>query len=274
MIQRILVPTDFSELAANALTYAQRFAEYLEVPEIDVVHIFAPQTAPDAVVLPPVNELMESREASLQRFIQEASASQKVSLNSSVQLGFPADELTQRSADYDLIIMSTTGDGTVLERLFGSTSSEVSRRAQCPVLLVPPEASFSEYRHILYASSDLSTSRKTVLQFMEFNHLFRARVHFLHINDNDGDSYRGERERLFATLFAGPEPEFAFDITEIQAESVSEGLQNYLHEHPIDLAVMVTQRRPFWSAFFHKSQTKAMVLHAEIPMMILHLEDH
>lgn len=275
MIQRVLVPTDFSEVAANALIYALEFADYLELPAIEVVHIYSPQTAPDMVALPPVNELMDQRTQQLESFLADLPSKKKYTteVKRMVQLGFPADELARISTEFDLIIMGTTADGGFLERIFGSTSSTVGQRANCPVILVPPEARFREYRHLLYASSDLSVSRKVVLRFMAFNHLFRARVHFIHINDDGGEAHRGQREKLFAALFSGPEPEFAFDITEMEAESVVDGLEAYFNEHPIDLAVMVTERRSFWDAFFHRSQTKAMILHTKVPLLVLHLVD-
>jgi nucleotide-binding universal stress UspA family protein len=256
MIKRILVPIDFSGGSAAALRYAEAFAAAVGASSVKAIHVFTPQTATgDAMVIPPMGELMDQRDTALGEF-----------------LGFAADKIIKQSEDFDFIIMGATGETDLLEEVFGSVSSAVASRAECPVLLVPGKAKFCPYDHILYASNNLSLSRRAVLEFMDFNELFNARVHFVHVNDEEG-AHEGRRERLFAPLFNNPEPEFAFEIKEVTAETVQDGLVEYLRTHKIELAVMVTKQRGFWSKLFHHSEVRQMVLHPETPMLILHLKD-
>lgn len=273
MFQRILVPTDFSATASTAFDYALHTAHFIDAKQLDLVHVFTPQTAPNAVVIPPVEELMADRREALQSFLDKHETPRDLTIRTEMQLGFAAEEIVEMSSEYDLIIMGVTGESGMLENVFGSVSSTVAQKAHCPVLLVPAQARFREYRHILYASNDLSMSREAVLRLINFNDLYRARIHFVHINENDGESFRGEREKLFATLFSGPDPEFAFEITELQSDSVESGLQEYIQNHPIDMAIMVTRHRGFWSSFFHRSETKRMALHPEVPIMVFHMPE-
>lgn len=272
MIKRILVPTDFSDVAANALQYALAFARYVEATQIDVLHVFTPQTASDGAVIPPVAELMDTRRAQLDRFLKLAKGEENIQIEGGLEVGLAADVVCEQSAEYDMVIMGAYGEADVLENIFGSISTAVAQHAHCPVLLIPDQAEFKELRHILYASNDLSLSRRAVLQLINFNELFRARIHFVHINEGD-DEERGNREHLFASLFSTPEPEFAFDIEEMAADSVTEGLHEYMRDKPIDLSVMVTRNRGFWANFFHTSQTKKMALEPTVPLMVFHLEN-
>jgi len=273
MINRILVPVDFSKSAATALRYAEAFAAFTKSVEVKVIHVFTPDTAAaDAVILPTMSELMDLRDEQLTKFLADIPAPQEINRQSELLLGFPADKVVDASKNFDLIIMGASGESDVIEEVFGTVSSSVSQRAECPVLLVPNKAVFSEYENILYASNSLSLSRRAVLQFRDFNELFDARVHFVHINDEEG-SHAGKRESLFAPLFNNPEPEFAFEIQEVTADSVQEGLVEYLHAKSIGLAVMVTRHRGFWERLFHHSETRQMVLNPETPLLILHLED-
>ena len=272
MIKRILFPTDFSDVAAHALRYAVAFARYTEATEIEVLHVFTPQTASDGGVIPPVNEMMNTRRKQLKKFLSDMGDTAPIQLSSALEVGLAADAICEKSADFDLVIMGAYGEADILENIFGSISTAVAQRALCPVLLVPDQAEFKELRHMLYASNDLSLSRRAVLQLIDFNELFRARVHFVHINEGE-DNERGNREHLFASLFSTPEPEFAFDIEEMDADSVVEGLHQYMRENPIDLTVMVTRHRGFWANFFHTSQTKKMALEPTIPLMVFHLEN-
>ncbi|MFT6130371.1 MAG: nucleotide-binding universal stress UspA family protein [Neolewinella sp.] len=273
MIKKILVPVDFSAASAATLRYAESFAAFTRATEVKVIHVFTPQvTTGDALVILPMGELMDQRDEAFDTFLAENPAPKGLVRKSELLLGFAADKIIRHSEDFDLIIMSSTGDGDLLEQVFGNIASEVSQNAKCPVLLVPDQAIFKEYNNVLYASNSLSLSRRAVLQFRGFNELFHARVHFVHINDEEGQ-HEGKRESLFAPLFNNPDPEFAFEIQEVTADSVQKGLVEYLQSKPIELAVMVTKQRGFWANLFHSSNTKQMVLHPETPLLVLHLED-
>ena len=273
MISKILVPVDFSQGSAACLRYAEALATVIEADDIHVVHVFTPQTvSANAVTVAPVEELMDERDESLRRFLAEIPAPAGVRRKSELMLGFAADKIIDISKHYDLIVLGAAGETDLLEEVFGSISSEVAERAACPVLLVPNQASFSDYRHILYASNSLSLSRESVLKFKDFNRLFEARVHFVHVNEATEPPKPGEREALFAPLFSNPDPEFAFELHEVQAESVQEGLVDYLKDKNIDLAVMVTRKRGFWSRLFHHSEARQMVLHPETAVLVMHEE--
>ena len=270
MISRLLVPVDFSPGSTNALRYAEALAQRIGVSDVRVVHVFTPQTASgNAVTVAPVGELMEERERRLEEFISETPAPAGVNRRAELLLGFAADKIVEQSEEVDLVVLGATGEADLLEEVFGSVSSAVAQRADCPVLLVPGGARFSEYRHILYASNSLSLSRRAVLQMMDFNELFHARVHFVHVNDDDSE-YRSEREKLFAPLFSNPDPEFAFEIAEVTADSVQQGLVDYLERNTVQLAVMVTRHRGFWERLFHSSDTRQMVLNPVTPLLVLH----
>jgi nucleotide-binding universal stress UspA family protein len=59
----------------------------------------------------------------------------------------------------------------------------------------------------------------------------------------------------------------------IQGDSIWKSLHEYAEDNAIDLIVTISQRRSFWSQLFHKSTTKALVLHANKPLLVLHLDD-
>lgn len=271
MINKILVPVDFSSGSANCLRYAEALAAEVGAREVSVIHVFTPQTATaNAITVPPLDELMNDRDESLRRFLQNIPVPEGVSRKSELLLGFAADKIVAESEHYDLVVLGATGESDLLEEVFGSIASEVAQKAQCPVLLVPAKAGFSDYQHILYASNSLSLSRSAVLKFKDFSRLFEARVHFVHVNDADEPPKPGEREALFAPLFSNPDPEFAFELHEVEAESVQEGLTEYLAGHNIDLAVMVTRQRGFWARLFQHSETRQMVLHPTTALLVLH----
>jgi nucleotide-binding universal stress UspA family protein len=53
--------------------------------------------------------------------------------------GFPVEELINAGKDADMIVLGSRGAGGFTRLLMGSTASQVSQHAHCPVLIVPPE---------------------------------------------------------------------------------------------------------------------------------------
>ena len=275
-MKKFLVPTDFSSTSRNALHYALQLAKELQAEAIEIVHVFLPETAGEADFIPPVAQLMDSRKEMLQTFVKESLKGYEplpCPITHEVMVGFPGDELTQASEDYDIIVMGTTGQSGILEKLFGSVSSSVSQRAHCPVLLVPHDASFQPIRHIVYASNYESADKDMVDKLAAFNAPFKAHVHFVHVK-RDKDipiGFTQAREEIFRELFKTGEPAFAFDMAEVENDDIVEGLSQYAEELKADLAVMVTRHRSIWQSILHHSQTKRMALATHIPLMVLHL---
>jgi nucleotide-binding universal stress UspA family protein len=53
--------------------------------------------------------------------------------------GFPVEELVDAGKDADMIVLGSRGAGGFTRLLMGSTASQVSQHAHCPILIVPPE---------------------------------------------------------------------------------------------------------------------------------------
>lgn len=276
MMNNILVPVDFSDTAANAVRYALQFAARQGQPAIKVVYVFMPQVDSEYPnFIPPMTEFSKLRHQMLDEFIagiENTGAVSGVAIEKEVWVGFPADEIIKHSHEQDLIIMGTTGEGGILNKVFGSVSSAVAQRADCPVILVPTEADFKPIHHILYASRHYEAAdQRMVAQLLEFNRAFKAHIHFVHVRDAASDRFGQEKEGIFSTLFAGGEPSFAFEIAELEADSVAEALNEYAEQHHTELVVLVTRRRNLWEQLFHKSQTRNMARITRKPVMVLHL---
>lgn len=274
-MKKVIVPTDFSETARNAFHYAQDFAMAAGNIELTVVHVFMPQVEAEYPnFVPPVAEFMKIREEMLDEFLQENRKHEAgdLSMRTELLVGFGADEIVRTSEEADFIIMGTTGQSNVLNRIFGSVSSSVAKKAHCPVILVPPGVTFQGIRHILYASNYESAHETMLGKLLMFNRLFNANVHFVHVRTEGETDFSRTKEEIFEDLFESGEPTFAFEIEAVEGETVAEGLSQYADQEPIDLVVMVNCRHSFWESFFEKSQTRRMAIHTKHPLMVLHLE--
>lgn len=143
-VNRILVPTDFSETADAALAYAKDLAVKLGA-SLHLVHVFTDPyavaaCAPEVYAPVPADvrerALEEVRERLLERL--DANEEQRFRGSRGVVRGLIAPHIVEYAAnqDIDLIVMGTHGRRGVAHLLLGSVAEHVVRTAGCAVLTV------------------------------------------------------------------------------------------------------------------------------------------
>ena len=280
-MKKILVPTDFSQNAKGAFLYAYLLAHRWDEALIKLVNVYIPAGSTEYAMIVPIEEDLRIREQRLEEFLAESMAElelpkneqKKITVETDILIGFPVEEIAKQSKEYDIVVMGTTGEGGVLEQVFGSVSTGLSQKAHCPVLLVPKDAEFKNIDRIMYASCEESACEDTIEQIVDFNKIFNASLHFIHVKEQNDRNFETTKEEIMEELFEEGEPKFAFDITEVDGKTVKEGLHKYATGNDMDLVVMVTKHRNFWKQLFHKSQTKQMLLTTKIPTLVFHSDD-
>lgn len=144
MINRILVPIDFSIHSKNALQYAIPMAEQFDA-SLYLVYVMEPTVYPadlgfGQVVMPGIeDELREKGGDELKELIRDEIRG-RVKAYSHVRTGKPHREILLEAEEkkIDLIIIATHGHTGVEHILFGSTAERIVRNATCPVLTIRP----------------------------------------------------------------------------------------------------------------------------------------
>ena len=139
-LQKILVPTDFSDSARHAFDYGHAFArDYgAELILLHVVEAVPVGYASDLFPVPAAEmyqEVSAYAQAELEKLSSEASGS-GVAARTRVVQGKPSAEIVRIAAEetVDLIVLGTHGKGMLDQAIFGSTTERVVRKAPCPVL--------------------------------------------------------------------------------------------------------------------------------------------
>lgn len=144
-LNRILVPTDFSEFSRPAMTYACAMAERFGA-QLHVLHV-VPDPAmlvPEAVVFSVESMQAQSDQlvADAQKLLQQipAGGQSGQSVVREVRVGAAFMEIIDyaKSQDIDLIVIGTHGRSGLSHILMGSVAERVVRAAPCPVLSVKP----------------------------------------------------------------------------------------------------------------------------------------
>ena len=141
-VERILLATDFSPLAARAEEYACSLAAAWHIPlTVMTVLEFPPGMDPEY----PVNQQylthrMSEASEQLADFKQRVSR-RGISVSTKIATGIPSEEITNTAKveDADLVVVGTRGKTGLAHVLLGSTAERVIRTAPCPVLAVRME---------------------------------------------------------------------------------------------------------------------------------------
>ena len=148
-MKRIVCATDFSERAVAAERHAARLARALGA-ELVLAHVGT--EAPlwrEGFYTPDVRAVFEAQRkwaADTLGARAETLATQGVAARVVLKVGLPGEEIVRLAAEEqaDMIVMGTQGRTGLDRLLLGSVAERVIRRAPCPVLTVPPDASDTE----------------------------------------------------------------------------------------------------------------------------------
>ncbi len=143
---KILVATDFSDHAREAVQYGASLAKRFGAPLV-LVHVYQPMTyaVPAGYMMhtgDQLTDMMHMFQQQLEAAEQEALDAGAPEVKGVLPVGTAAREIvaTARAENCDLIVMGTQGRTGLGHLFMGSTAERVVRTAECAVLTVkgPP----------------------------------------------------------------------------------------------------------------------------------------
>jgi nucleotide-binding universal stress UspA family protein len=271
-MDKIIIPVDFSDVSTNAFMYGHRLATDIK-GVVKALHVYLP-TSKELYESSIVDvDFIEMRKSKLNDFVSSfdkdwASDIMATSMiDAEFRTGFPGEEILESIEDNsaDMIVMGTTGDSGPLKKWFGSVSTKVMNEAPCPVLLVPENARYKGIKDILYTYDNIEIDRALIDQLVEISKRFMAKLHLLHVDDEESQN----PGYYLKELFKEKHPELELEISSVYNENVIEAIDEYAKNTNVDMIAMGTKNRSFFDRIFHKSITREMALHSELPLLIL-----
>jgi nucleotide-binding universal stress UspA family protein len=275
-MKTILVPTDFSKNANNALDYAIKLAEK-ENAKIILLHAFHVTYIYPDVPMQYLNEQIESAEEiankQLKLLCEKVEKSKILECEfinkESSAVDFILETITKRKPD--LVVMGTKGASGIEEMLVGSNTAKVVEKAKCPVIAIPENATFSSIENITYATDYFTSDINAVEKLVEIAKLFNAKITLLHVCF---EVYTHDAEEEFMDTFKNkvineiPYNKLAFKL--VYGKNLIDVLEDYVkHESP-DLLSMSTDYKNLFDKFFGTNSTKKMTYNTKVPLLAFH----
>lgn len=140
-LQKILVPTDFSDFSQQALEFALSLAEQFRA-KLYVMHVW--EMAMTSSLLPPEpypESILTEQQKAAAEHLAKVTNELKTSgfeAESVFVFGKPYMEIVRTAADLDvdLIVLASHGRSGISHLLMGSVAEKVVRLAPCPVFTV------------------------------------------------------------------------------------------------------------------------------------------
>jgi nucleotide-binding universal stress UspA family protein len=277
-IKSILVPTDFTDVASNAYTYALRLADKLGA-SIDLLHCVPPATASvEAFSFQPtfLSDLIDTSQKNMEQFAKmglTAVASQ-LELMPPVDHDVKVGDLNAILRDtveenrYDLIVIGTHGGHGFWDELLGTNTTSLLRNAPCPLLIIPKTATYEAIERVCYATDlrqmDAFEAGRLIRSLFPFN----PHLHFVHVDAVEERPGKYDLE-LVREIFDKPESGFTATFTELKREKVTEAILEYAEEEDCQMIVMTRPDYSFFDELFHKSHTREAAMAATRPLLIL-----
>lgn len=269
-MKKLLVPTDFSDQAENALKVAAQIAAKNN-SEIFLLHsIELPlhlATAKGNSGLPEPIFYMKLAQRRFEEF-KEKSFLKDITLHEIVGRNEIYEEINSacKRHEIDLIIMGSTGASGFKEMFVGSNTEKVVRTADTPVLVIKDK--YPEFKvHDFVFATDFSDKFKDAFKrAKEFAQIIEAKIHLLYVNTPVGFKTSHEAKELMEHFVQH------FNLTNYTLNvyndvSVEKGILNFSKSINAQLIGMATHGRKGISHFLNGSISEDMVNRVNMPII-------
>ena len=261
-MKTIVVATDFSASAENAMLYAGNLANNINC-SILLLHVYTIPVGMNDVPLLMVStdELKNNADNGLSRAKELLKANfSGVEVHTESRLGDVIGELRDicKKINPVLIVMGKHGASGVEEILFGSTSFSVIRHITYPVIVVPDR--FQNYQ-VSNAALAIDADIETVCveQIKTIRNELKFLLHIIHVKQEKGASL--EATKLVSELNS--------NYSTIFDKEFSHGIEMYIANNNIDLLIILPRKHNVVERLFIKTHTKELLKKISIPIMCL-----
>ncbi|MEO8822314.1 MAG: universal stress protein [Ginsengibacter sp.] len=278
-MKQILIPTDFSNCAGNAIDFAVQSAKIMPM-EITLLHSFElnDNMYTDYIgVNREFNQTMltgaKENLANLKKSMEENDG---VTVDTLISKDSLQEAITEalRENEFELIVMGTLGASGIKEKLWGSRTSSTIGKSGIPVIAIPNEYQWKKPQKILFATNQFEKDSAILNIIFELAGLYMASVQVAVFTDEEVDkagTFLENKRKIseYETFLKETYNENTLTSAHLYGENFSETLQDFIKKNDIDMLVMVTYPHKFWNRIFNPSKTKLMSYHTHIPLLAI-----
>lgn len=276
-MKKIILPTDFSENAFNAIKYAQQLFRDEECT-FYVLNTYTPTIYQAEYVLhsPGQIGLGDLYKSNSMELLEEVKAKMirnhnnpKHTINTHAAFNMVADEVKDmvEKEGADLVVMGTQGATGAKEILFGTHAVHVIKQVPCPVLVVPSGYEYEMPKEILFPTDYEVEYEKLPLQILlDIANLHQASVEIAHISTGYELTGIQETNRKKLGKLLGKIAHFFHDLP---SQEIITAVNTFQEKTRVNILVMVRNKHTFVERLFIEPVVKKIAFHIKIPFMVI-----
>lgn len=274
-MNKILVPTDFSDTAENAVNYAIKMANFFSANLI-LLHVNQiPVSTPEFGIA--AYNFAEVKKDSLDTLNEKALKIKKEypqisEVECFSEIGDSSDLIAEFSKDHDvdMVVMGNSGHGSKFKKnIFGSTSVTVAKKIAVPLIIVPPEVRYKVINNMAYAcvyDEQIETST-SLMKVRSLSNEFNSLLSVLHvIPENHLIDEKEANIDVYVENKLSTTEHRTYILTE---NDVSVGILDFVKDHNMDMIVVEPQKHSLFHSLFHSSVTNELAFFSTVPVLTI-----
>ena len=268
-MKKIMVATDYSESASNAVDYGVSLANHFGSLLSLVSAVSEPYSAAAGALVDIKDHIREEAMETMGKAADEVRGklTNGATIDTHTVDGAPGDSVPRvaKAKGYDLIVMGTKGSDTARELFTGSVANALIKNSKLPVLIVPDNVRFHEINRVVLTVDDKPLAGPEVLApLLNLVQAYGAELIVYH-GDEDGDG-KGYDPQLPTYLKSITH---RFEVNSNKDDSITEGINKTAKLLNADLLCMVYHDHGFFGRLFNESTVSKVVFKSETPMLVL-----
>lgn len=279
MYKRILVPTDFSKNALNAVRYGLDlyaktecefyFLNVFRLDDYTTDNLFFPE--PGSGEYEAAKAKSEEGFSKLLDNLELHYDNPKHSYHTISTYNFLSEAIKQTISqkDINLVVMGTQGATGAVEVIFGSnTVKAMEKIRECPVLAVPKDVRFSTPKEIVFPTDYKNSFKRRELSYLtEISKMYNTAIRVLYVAKvPDLNEKQSNNQKLLEDILG--DVEFSFHT--LSKKDVSDGIMAFVESRDSDMIAFINSKHFFFNSVFSKPLVKEIGYDATVPILALH----
>tara|TARA_R110002049_G_scaffold14471_1_gene61085 strand:- start:7388 stop:8236 length:849 start_codon:yes stop_codon:yes gene_type:complete len=276
-MKNILIPTDFSDYAYKAISYAVRLLKN-EDCTFHLLHTYTPAIYQSEYLLHSPGQIglgdiyrtdseTKLEELKLKVISEFNTPKHHFKTYSAFSVLIEAiDELVE-SKEIDLLIMGTQGATGAKEIFLGSSTVHTIKRAKCPVLAVPFDFDFKLPKKILFPTDyEIEYNLDLIKEVLFLAGVHKSTLEIMHVRSGYelNEAQKKNKNKLDHLL-----SETVHKFHELPDQGIIEAINNIQSELHPQMLVMVKNKHSFLENLFLKPVINQIGFHTSIPFLVL-----
>ncbi len=279
MKKNILLPTDFSENAINAIIYA---ANLFKDTACDF-YLLNTYTTKNPSRSDLINDRVEDHSFLSGKNTSERKLNETIDLIKSrlphknhayhaiSMLEDPREAIVSTVAkkDIELVVMGTKGSNNRANVLFGSNTINIMETMRrCPVIGVPMDSRDMTLKEIVFPTNFKTNFKKRELSHLvEIALLHDAHISVLYISDEQNlNKEQEENKKLLTNCLEDTAHSFHHKIGKDAAYSVTQ----FVESRGSDMIAFINSKHTFFGGLFSTPMVKELGLFSKVPILVMH----